>query len=297
VSRQSRDIATSGEYRLLVMAKPSLQSDRVLPPTRILAAVIIPFLVLAYGVLFPWPTDTRRLFAWEIKPTMSAMVLGSVYIGGAYFFLRVVRARQWHTVAGGFVPVGTFASLMGVTTILHWDRFLHGNLAFWLWVALYFSTPFLVFAAFVRNQREFPPSTAGDLLLPPVAAGAIVVAGGLSVAMSAFLYLFPHRVISLWPWQLTPLTARMLGAIFALGLAGLGAVRERRWSAARILLQVACVMLALILLAGLRAHREFDGGNALTWLFAAGFVGTAVAAVLLYVRMEARARAVATPGW
>lgn len=275
------------------MARPSLPTDRVLPPTRVLAAVIIPFLVLAYAVLYPWPTDTRRLFAWAIKPTMSAMVLGSVYLGGAYFFLRVVRARQWHTVAGGFLPVGTFASLMGVTTILHWDRFLHGNLAFWLWVALYFSTPFLVFAAFARNRREYPPSTTGEVLIPPAAAAVIVVAGGLSVAMSAFVYLFPQRAIDIWPWQLTPLTARMLGAIFALGLAGLFAARERRWSAARILVEVAFVMLVLILLAGLRAHREFDSGNVLTWLFAAGFAATAVAAVLLYVRMESRSRAIA----
>src|SRR3954467_12577438 len=221
------------------MAKQSPSTDRVLTPTRILAAGIVPFLVLAYAVLYPWPSDTRRLFAWQIKPSMSAMLLGSVYLGGAYFFLRVVRARQWHTVAGGFVPVGTFASLMGVTTILHWDRFLHGNLAFWLWVALYFTTPFLVFLVFLRNQREYSPNTDGEVLMPPAAAGGVVAAGLLSLAMSAFLYLFPQRAISIWPWQLTPLTARMLGAIFALGLAGLGAARERRWSAARMLIQVA----------------------------------------------------------
>ena len=281
---------TSGEYRLLVMARSPLPRDRVLLPTRVLAAVIIGFLVLAYVVLYPWPTHTRRLFAWEIKPTIPAMVLGSVYLGGAYFFLRVTRASRWHTVAGGFVPVGTFASLMGVTTILHWDRFLHGNLAFWLWVALYFSTPFLVFAVFFANRRENLPGAADELRLSPVAAGAIVVAGGLAVVVGAFLYLFPQRAIDIWPWQLTPLTARMLGAIFALGLAGLGAARERRWSAARVLVQVACVMLGLILVAGIRAHREFDSGNILTWLFAAGFTSTAVAAVVLYLQMESRAR-------
>ncbi|WP_408651626.1 hypothetical protein [Jatrophihabitans sp.] len=290
------DIVTFGEYRLLLMATPPFPQDRVLLSTRVLAGVIIGFLVLAFAVLYPWPTDTRRLFAWEIRPTMSAMVLGSVYLGGAYFFLRVTRATRWHTVAGGFVPVGTFASLMGLTTILHWDRFLHGNLAFWLWVALYFTTPFLVFAVFLANQRHYSPGTADDVLLPPVAAGAIVIAGGVSVVMSAFLYLLPHRAISIWPWQLTPLTARMLGAIFALGLAGLGAARERRWSAARLLIQVACLMLLLILLAGVRAHREFDSSNALTWLFAVGFATTTAATVALYLRMESRVRASAASG-
>lgn len=265
--------------------------DRVLPSTRLLAAFITPFLVLAFFVLFPWPTDTQRLFAWHITPTMSPMVLGSVYLGGAYFFVRVIRAPQWHVVAGGFLPVATFATLMGITTILHWDRFIHGNVAFWLWVGLYFTTPVLVLAVFLHNHREYRPAVGGELLLGPIAANAIVLAAALSTIMSALLYLFPHRAISIWPWHLTPLTARMLGAIFALGIAGFGARRERRWSAARILLQVAGVMLVLILIAGIRAHREFDSAKPLTWLFTAGFTATAIAMALFYLRMQSRYRA------
>src|SRR5664279_2363446 len=139
------------------MTRSSDPADRVLAATRILSAVIVPFLVLAFLVLVPRPGDTKRLFAWQILPTMSPMILGSVYIGGAYFFFRAVRAAQWHTVAGGFPSVGTFATLMGVATVLHWDRFIHSNVAFWLWVALYFTTPVIVFAVFFRNQREYRP--------------------------------------------------------------------------------------------------------------------------------------------
>lgn len=58
-----------------------------------------------------------------------------------------------------------------------------------------------------------------------------------------------------------PLTARVMGAIFALGIAGLGAPADRRWSSARILLQVAVLMLALILAAGARASGELDPSN------------------------------------
>jgi len=281
------------------MRSPQARQDRVLRPTRILAACIIPFLLVAFCVLYPVPTDTKRLFAWQIRPTMTPMVLGAVYLGGAYFFLRAVLAKQWHTVAGGFLPVGSFASLMGITTILHWDRFLHGNVAFWLWVGLYFSTPVLVFAVFVLNQREYRPGTAGELRLSGAAAAVIVAAGGLSVVTSAFVYLFPARAIDVWPWQLTPLTARTLGAIFILGGAGLGAIGERRWSAVRIPLQVAGIMLVLILLAGLRAHSEFDSTRPLSWLFTAGFVVATVGIAGLYYTMESResrpAGAVAAP--
>ncbi len=49
-------------------------------------------------------------------------------------------------------------------------------------------------------------------------------------------------------------------------------------------------MLVAILVAGLRAHRELAAGNALTWLFAAGFGGVLAGLVVTYLRMEARAR-------
>lgn len=265
-----------------------VRSDRVLLSTRLLAAAIVPFLVLAFMVLVPWPTHTKQLFAWEIKSRMSTMVLGSVYLGGAYFFLRVVRARRWHTVAGGFIPVGTFATLMGVTTILHWSKFLHGNVAFWLWVGLYFTTPVLVFAVFFHNQREYDAAPDSSGRIGRAAVLGLVLVGALSSTMCLFLYLFPARAVAIWPWHLTPLTARVLGAIFSLGVAGIGAWWERRWSAVRILLQVAGFMLALILIAAARAHSEFDSSNALTWLFLAGFAVTTGALLMLYVRMESQ---------
>lgn len=267
------------------------RSDRVLPVTRVLAVVIVPFLLLAFAVLVPSPTHTRTLFAWEIKPTISPMVLGSVYLGGAYFFVRVAFAREWHAVAGGFVPVGTFATLMGITTVLHWSRFIHENVAFWLWIGLYFSTPMLVFAVFFRNQREYSRAGSEDVRLGAIAAGGLVVVGVAAAASAAFLYLFPAQAVRAWPWHLTPLTARMLGAIFALGIAAIGAAWERRWSAARIPVQVAGIMLVLLLIAGARAHDEFDSGNALTWLLLVGFGASTLALAALYVRMEARATA------
>jgi uncharacterized membrane protein YciS (DUF1049 family) len=45
-------------------------------------------------------------------------------------------------------------------------------------------------------------------------------------------------------------------------------------------------MVVLILVAGVRARSEFDPSNVLSWLFAIGFCATALAIVILYVRME-----------
>jgi hypothetical protein len=250
----------------------------------------VPFLVVAFVVLYPWPGDTDRLFAWPIQPTMTAMVLGSAYLGGAYFFVQAARARSWHTVKAGFVPVAVFASLLGIATILHWNRFHHGDVAFWLWVLLYFTTPFLIALVWLRNRRHDAPADAGDLLLPMLAARVIAAIGMLALVTGLFLFLAPAAAMALWPWSLTPLTARVLGAVSCLGLAGIGAPFDRRWSSARLPFQVAGVMLTAILVAGVRAHNELDPGNVLTWLLAAGFVGVTVVLAALYWRMEARRR-------
>jgi hypothetical protein len=267
-----------------------LKDDRVLTTTRVVSAVIIPFLVLAFVVLDGWPRDTARLFAWPIKPPLTAMLLGSVYLGGAYFFARAVRATRWHTIKGGFPPVATFATLMGIATILHWEKFTHSHVAFWLWAGLYFTTPFLIAGVWIVNRR-FEDRTADDeVLVPEPMARVIGAIGVLAAAMSAFLFLFPQGAIDVWPWALTPLTARVMGAIFALGLAAVGAFTERRWSAYRLLVQVEMVMLTLILVSGIRGAADWDPSNVLTWLFAAGFAGVLAASVVLYLRMERLAR-------
>ena len=176
------------------------------------------------------------------------MVLASACLGGAYFFVRVVRERQWqwHRVGGVFVEVGCFATLMGVATLMHWDRFLHQNVAFWLWAALYFGTPFLVFFAWFLNRWDSSVPAVDDLLLPDVAVVVIGLVGLTALLTCLFLFLFPGAAIDIWPWPLTTLTSRVLGAIFSLAVDGIGALGERRWSSARILLQVEAIMLVLI---------------------------------------------------
>ena len=70
------------------------RGDRVRAPTRAVAYAIVPFLVVAFAVLWPVPGDTGALFAWPIAPSLTAMVLGSAYLGGAYFFTNLPELRS-----------------------------------------------------------------------------------------------------------------------------------------------------------------------------------------------------------
>ncbi len=154
----------------------------------------------------------------------------------------------------------------------------------------YFTTPFLVAGVWLANRRLEDRSPIDDALVPETMAWTIGVIGVLAVVTSLFLFLFPQQAIDLWPWMLTPLTARVMGAIFALGLASVGAFTERRWSAFRIMVQVEVFMLVLILVGGVRAAGDLDPSNVLTWVLAAGFALLLAASVVLYARMERRAR-------
>jgi hypothetical protein len=264
--------------------------DRVLLFTRAVSSAIIPFLLLAFAVLYGRPDDTGRSFAWPVAPHLTALLLGSVYLGGAYFFLVAARASRWHTIKAGFPPVAAFASLMGIATVLHWDRFTHSHVAFWLWVALYFTTPFLVVAVWIANRRHEDRTPVDDVLVPALTARLIGATGLLASATSLFLFLVPEAAVDRWPWQLTPLTSRVMGAIFALGLAAVGAFTERRWSAFRLMLQVEMLMLVLIVVAVIRAAGDLATSNPLTWLFAVGFGGLLGGSAVLYLQMDGRAR-------
>ena len=63
------------------------RDDRVLTYTRGLSLFITAFLLVAFVLLYFFPGDTKRLFAWTIRPTMTPtmtpMVLASAYCGGA----------------------------------------------------------------------------------------------------------------------------------------------------------------------------------------------------------------------
>lgn len=115
----------------------------------------------------------------------------------------------------------------------------------------------------------------------------IGVIGVITLAVGLLLFLQPLLMIRVWSWILTPLTARVVGAMFALpGVVGLGIALEPRWSAARIILEAQWLSIAMILLATARAWNDFDQSNPLTWFFVGGLSFLLLAIVVLYVSTE-----------
>lgn len=278
------------------MSKP-MCDDRILPETRLLSILFVPILLAGFVILYFFPDDTERLFAWTIRPRMTPLLMGAGYIAGAYFFVRAIFATSWHQIGKGFIAVTAFTWPMGLATLLHLDRFNHGHISFWLWTIVYLVTPFLIPALYLRNQRT-DPGTLGpdDLEVPRLIRLALGAAGAAELLIGVAFFLFPGWAIAIWPWELTPLTARVVAGWFALpGVGGLVVASERRWSASRIALEGAVIWSALLLLGAARAWGDFKLTNPLTWVFvgslALSLLGLGALCAWMESQRGARARA------
>jgi len=112
-----------------VPAAPSATSTDAV--TRIIAGAVCLVLIDAAQLLIFYPGRTNTLWAWDLKPEVTAMTLGSVYAGGAYFFGRLTFGAPWRSVAAGFPAVIMFVWMAAIASLFHLDRFdPHENLHF-----------------------------------------------------------------------------------------------------------------------------------------------------------------------
>ncbi len=272
------------------------RDGRILPATRWASLVVFAILVPALVILWGLPDRTADAWSWTIEPDLTPIFLGAGYGAGAYFFLRTFLAEQFHPSAAGIFGAAFFAALMLIATIIHWDRFNHGDaplvgaIVFYGWVGVYIVSPVVVLALWWFNRRTDPGEPApGDAIVPAgVRRMAGAFAAGAFVAAGVF-FLAPQEAIGLWPWDLTPLTSRVLGSFTAqVGVGALLLSLDRRWSAWKLIVQTFFVATALLLVGAIRAWKDFDTGNAMTYLYVGGLVAGDIALLLLYRSMTSQ---------
>jgi hypothetical protein len=244
-----------------------LRDDRIFPVTKIVAVIVIPFLVLAFIILFIFPHLSAERFSWEIKPSIMAAYMGSGYLGGAFLFVCTVFGRRWHQVATGFLAVTAFTWAMLLTTFLHWSRFDINHFPFQLWLILYVVTPFLVPWLWWRNRKTDPRQPEpGTVLVPLLYRLAIRLLGAAIIIIGILGFIWPNLLISVWPWQLTPLLARILAGWGALlGVGNLMISFEPRWSAWRVPVGSIALWHGLYLLGSWLYRQDFKDGAWFNW--------------------------------
>jgi len=238
---------------------------RLTPQMRQALVVSVLILVALGSALVLYPEDTDRLFSWPIAPPLTASVLAANYYTATLILLLAMRGWVWAPVKvvlpGGIV----FSAMMVVATLMHLGKFnfgaetLSSEVIAWIWLIAYLILPPLL-VAFWPSQARAPgvdPLTGA----PPEWLGAAVLGiGALMLVVGLVLFVVPERFAEVWPWALTPLTARVLAG-WALGLGLVFAVAGR--SGDRMRMRASVVgLIAFGLLQGLALLRHgADAGD------------------------------------
>jgi hypothetical protein len=239
-------------------------------------------------VLFVFPDRSEDLFAWDIQPPVTAAFFGAFYATAIpLLFLLARPGTRWWQVRPVLPALFTLSTTMLIATALHDDKFLWDRVVAWLWLVLYLVYPPMI-AAFYLSHRARDPgpppvATAVRPWLRPSSIAAAAATGGLGAA----LFLWPTTVDALWPWTLTPLTARVVGgwllfmatALLAMGL-------ERDWAAIRPLFLEAAIVLVLLLVGVARFSEEFDWGSPEAWGYLLAVVGGLVVSAVVFLAHE-----------
>lgn len=281
---------------MFALDRRSAADDRVLPATRWVAIVVIPFLVIAAFLLYVFPTRTGEQFAWPIAPPLSAYLLASAYLGGIWFFARVATARAWHHVRRGFPAVVVFAGALLIATLLHLDRFSM-NLSFIAWITLYVTTPIAI-AVLAIVQRPRDPGTTDrvDAVIPRAPRIGLAIIGACAFAFGAAMFFAPQAAAGLWAWELTPLTAQVIGSVLSLtGVVNAALLWDSRWSAFRVLFQAQLLSLAAIAVSLVAGRGDLLWDRPMTPIFIVLVVTAIVAYLAFTLWCEAQLRRAAVP--
>jgi hypothetical protein len=117
------------------------------------------------------------------------------------------------------LPVLAIAVALLVITLVHLDRFDMDSLFGVFWLCAYVAAPPLLVAGIALERRRTPPGRSPAPI--PLGSGlrtALAIEGATMLAVSAVMLLAPDTAADFWPWALSALTSRALGA-FVLGVA------------------------------------------------------------------------------
>jgi hypothetical protein len=264
-------------------AEPStIRSSEAQAPVRLLGrgmravgAIGVVLVFLAGVQLFVLTDHTERAFAWTLLP-LSAAFAGAFYWTALVLIVGVWRAGTWVAARPGMLAVVVFTTLTLIASLVHLGLFhLHAPHAetvvvTWIWLVAYAAVPGLLVLVWwlqLRGPGSDPPRTRP---LPRWLRAVLVVEAVGFLAAGVALFLAPGSADGGWPWPMTPLAGRIIGAwlvTFALILVGM--VRENDWDRTRpsFLAYLALGLLTAVAVA--RYAGDVDWGSAAAWVLVA----------------------------
>lgn len=233
---------------------------------RLLVTASLLVLIIGSSVFF-LPTHTDVYFSWTIGSPLTAAFLGGSYLAAFVLEFLSARERVWANARVAVPAVFLFTTITLIVTLLHLDKFHfdspHWNTVAgtWVWLLVYLLVPFIMAALWMMQMRLEGKDPPRNALLPKWVRIILLVQGIVMVLTGVMLLLFPIKMATVWPWPLTPLTGRAVGAWgVGLGVAALHMVIEDDWRRGRAYFLASAIFALLQLVNLLRFGNEYIWG-------------------------------------
>lgn len=263
-------------------APPILQAPSgarpLLSAMRVLLGAFAVLTALGTGALFVLAETTEKTFAWTIQPPLTAAFLGAGYGAGFVLVVLSMRAGRWADVRLPVLTIFVFVVLTLVATLVHVNK-LHFDGAFaalgplakgaaWFWFTVYVVLPVAMLVLLVLQERAPGSDPPARHPVPVVLRAALGAESAVLLVVGAALYVVPTTTTTLWPWVLTPFTARVVAAwLLAFGLATALAARAGDLERLRTAAIAYTVFGVLVLVAVLRFPGTVQWGRPIAWMF------------------------------
>jgi hypothetical protein len=240
--------------------------------------ILIAAAILVLGVGFPlflFPKNTDVDFAWTIASPVMAAALGASYLSASVLEALAARASTWANARIAVPTVFIFTTLTLAITFIHIDRFHLGAGSFparfiaWVWLGVYVIVPIILGIQWFRQTRTPRPDPKPVAPISPQSRAFWFGSSPILLLLGVYLLVAPLSAAAFWPWALTPLTGRAVGA----WLIGFGVVSAHA-GLERDLVRLYPIFPALTLFAVLqgivlvRFHAELDWARPSAWVYA-----------------------------
>ncbi len=176
-------------------------------------------LVLSAGLDLTLLTEqTATSFAWTIQSFMTAAFLGAGYLASFILEFLAYREKTWANARVAVPSVFLFTTLTLVATLLHLDKFhlnspvVSAMVAAYLWLAIYIAVPIALLILLIYQIRLHGLTPKRKATLNTWMRLVLAAQGTIMLVTGITLFISPATGSTFWPWALTPLTSRAIGA-------------------------------------------------------------------------------------
>lgn len=169
--------------------------------------------------LFVFTERTDRFFAWTIDPPLTAAFLGAGYWASVAIEWSAARRSLWAEARIAVPAVFTFTVLTLIVTLVHRDRFHFGSefepvtqSITWAWLGIYTIVPVVMAVLWIRQASVAGTDPERGAGLAGWLRGLVLVQAVALGLVGLGLLVAPETTLAVWPWTLTVLTARAIGA-------------------------------------------------------------------------------------